>query len=219
MKRLKILILSSSIPYPPDDGAKVILFNLIKRLFSFHDLTLLALMNSEKQKKYIPYISKYCSVKTVIHKRKNNNINRIKYMFSMLPYGINLHRNNIFRQKLNELLRKEHFDILHSHYIHITQHISEESSIPRIVYAADCDSHLYHTRMKKESVLPKKLYFWWQWYRYARYEREIYKLFNTAIVVSETDREALKKNIPDMPIVVAPNGVDTEYYKCSNSVS
>lgn len=219
MKRLNILILSAGIPFPLEDGARLILYHLLKRLSLYHNITLLCLISSDEEKQYISYISQYCKVETILHKRSNSNLNRIKYLFSPLPYGINLFYSRIIRKKVQKVLFNKKFDIVQFQYINAAQYAADITKIPKIFYAADCDSIIYHKRMKKEKNIFYKLYLLWQWYRNVMYEKKLSKLFNAAIVVSNADREVLKKHAPDLPIFVAPNGVDTDYFKSNYNLT
>ena len=152
MNRLNILILSGGLSYPIDDGAKLILFNLLKRLSTLHNITLLTLINSEDEKKYIPYINKYCRIETFMHKIRNTSFSRLRYMFSPLPYGINLHFNKQLMRRLKELVGREHFDIVQAQGLHMGHYLTGLGKIFKIIYAIDCDSLITYRRMKKAGL-------------------------------------------------------------------
>ena len=56
----KILIISPYFPYPPHDGGKVRIFNLLKYLSLKNEIYLLSYIEKSVEKEYIQEISKYC---------------------------------------------------------------------------------------------------------------------------------------------------------------
>lgn len=60
---MRILFLSSWFPYPPINGAKIRIFNLIRQLAAHHDITLLALARTidvQEARSHIPLLKQYC---------------------------------------------------------------------------------------------------------------------------------------------------------------
>jgi polysaccharide biosynthesis protein PslH len=51
-----------------------------------------------------------------------------------------------------------------------------------------------------------------QWYRLAAYETWLLKTYQHVIAVSEEDRTALQRLVPQARVSVVPNGVDTRYF-------
>jgi len=215
MKSLNILILASALPYPLDDGGKLILFPLIKILSSSHRITLLSFINSEEEKKYVSYMGKYCEVHTVVRKRKNSMLNRVRFVFTPFPYGASLNKSTEMRSALRELLLSRSFDLLHCHYSHMAQYVSGKFIMPKLIYAVDCDSLIYERRMRAEKNPVLRAYLWWQWLRNIYYEATKFRVFDAAVTVSEPDSNALRRSAPGLKTFVVPNGVDTEYFKPS----
>jgi glycosyltransferase involved in cell wall biosynthesis len=44
------------------------------------------------------------------------------------------------------------------------------------------------------------------------YERRVMRSFNCVLAVSEQDRAALRRLVPELPTALVPNGVDTDYF-------
>ena len=60
----KILFLTPFFPFPPKDGWRIRVFNLIKHLSRHYEITVLSFIK-RKEKKYINDLSLYCDVFTV----------------------------------------------------------------------------------------------------------------------------------------------------------
>jgi glycosyltransferase involved in cell wall biosynthesis len=74
-----------------------------------------------------------------------------------------------------------------------------------------------------ESVIPRrhfevatnpivKLFWWLQWRKLERYEREMCQRFTGTITVSETDKSLLEEKFGARNVFAIPTGVDTDYF-------
>ena len=84
-------------------------------------------------------------------------------------------------------------------------------NIPKIVYALDAVSELYLQNYKVARSLQQKLLSLLQYFNFKVYEKTVYNDFDCCIVVTERDKKLLSGNI-NVPIIVVPNGVDTDYF-------
>ncbi len=68
----------------------------------------------------------------------------------------------------------------------------------------------YRTQM---SIIGK-LHFWMTWQKRLRYERWLFSHFERCAMVSESDRQAVKRVMPEYGdrVAVIPNGVDLDYH-------
>jgi hypothetical protein len=60
---MNILFLSSWFPYPPINGAKIRIYNLVRELAKNHDITLIAFARTipiEEARKHIPFLEQFC---------------------------------------------------------------------------------------------------------------------------------------------------------------
>ena len=58
---MRILFLTTVLPYPLDSGAKIRDFNLIKEMSKKHEVAVLSFIQNEKEKKHIESLKLYCS--------------------------------------------------------------------------------------------------------------------------------------------------------------
>lgn len=84
-------------------------------------------------------------------------------------------------------------------------------NIPKIVYALDAVSEFYLQNYKVARSLQQKLLSSLQYVNFKIYEKTVYNDFDCCIVVTERDKKLLSGNI-NVPIIVVPNGVDTDYF-------
>lgn len=103
----------------------------------------------------------------------------------------------------------ENFDVCIALCINIVQYaVAVANKLPTIATPLDAVSLLYARRISKESNPFKKFYLRWQHQRISRYERENYCRLGAAVMVSENDRDVIAGECPQLPLYVAPLGVE-----------
>ena len=58
---MRILFLSSWFPYPPDNGSRIRIFNLVRELGRRHEVTLLSFTNHERDRDHVAEMARYCA--------------------------------------------------------------------------------------------------------------------------------------------------------------
>jgi len=83
---LKILQIAPRLPYPPTDGGKIGIYNIVKYLaLRGHNITLVC-FNDEKRE--YPELEKYCKLIIIRKKTKTTYLELFLNLFSSMPYGI-----------------------------------------------------------------------------------------------------------------------------------
>ena len=87
---MKILFLTHTFPYPPDDGMRSTCYQLIKHISKGNDTSLLSLIESDEEKNFIHEVSKWCkSVEVVLHPVPRSLIARIwNVLFERTPFCV-----------------------------------------------------------------------------------------------------------------------------------
>ncbi|NLU51900.1 MAG: hypothetical protein GXX10_03420 [Clostridiaceae bacterium] len=115
---MKILQLTPRIPYPPDDGGKIGIFEITKHLaLRGHKITLLSITSIQGND--ISELMEYCNVETVIVDTSNSYAGMLLNLFSRVPYTISKYHNKLVLEKLEKLLRKNQFDVVHVDHLHM----------------------------------------------------------------------------------------------------
>jgi glycosyltransferase involved in cell wall biosynthesis len=114
---MKILFLSNWYPYPPINGAKIRIFNLIKELAKFHDITLLSFTQTiplEEARKNIPHLEQYCHSVDVVSRKSfvPNSLSAYRGFFSVLPRSIVQTYSPDMARIINEKVRVDYYDVV-----------------------------------------------------------------------------------------------------------
>ncbi|HLA99990.1 MAG TPA: glycosyltransferase [Bacteroidota bacterium] len=214
---MKILFLTSRLPYPPHRGDKLKIYNLIKNLSRSHEITLLSFIASTEEKKYLAALGEYCrEIHTVYQPTVLSLWRCLLAVFSFDPFQIAYFKSRSMRGAVRLLLGRERFDIVHTHLIRMAQYTVDERGPSRVLDLTDAGS-LYLERFYLTTRRPlQKLLVGWELKRLRRYE-EIISGFDTALVCSSVDRDKLHAASPGANIGLLYNGVDLEYFSPDDS--
>ena len=217
---MKILIVDQFLPYPPADGGALRVFNLLKQVSQYHEVSFLTLVNgSEEDRVNADYLRQYCRVELVVrqfpsiqeHRRRQvRAILRREPMRNLIEYSEEL------AVKIRSLTERENFDIIDiqrpisAPYIHA---ISLTKRCRKILTMYDVPYVQYHRIMSSErNWNVKRRVFMKDWLFSKQAIVRYGRLFDKCVLVSQSDRDILKKAAPDLDIAVIPNGVDVGGY-------
>lgn len=217
--KLNILFVSATIPYPAIDGGRIRVLNLIQNLSRYNNITFLTYNSSEKDEQNIKYLKdigiNVLDIKFNYNEVLSNIASISKQILKGKPFTIAKYHSELMVNKINELLEKNLYDVLHFEMLHTGQYIVELSNIHRVEICLDLqniDSLIWKRLADTESDPIKKLILHWQYNKFLNLERMLSPLFDCCICVSTEDEERLRAINPFARTVVVPNGVDTDYF-------
>src|SRR5690349_18151574 len=111
---MRILMVSSYLPYPLHSGGQVRLYNLIKELSDKHEITLVCEKRLHQTQEDIHALEKICKQVITVERRKQWSIeNVVRSASSAHSFLVTGHTHPQMRQKIQELLLDEKFDLIH----------------------------------------------------------------------------------------------------------
>lgn len=209
---MRILFLTSRLPYPPFRGDKLKIYNLIRQLSRNHDITLLSFIQHRSEQQWIPELKKYCRDVEVIHLSRIASIwNCVKAIPKAIPFQVAYFESPAMVRKLRDVEASLQPDILHTHLIRMACYTEKNLRPGRVLDLTDAVS-LYLERFMKTQRNPfKRAALRIELGRMLRFEPVIAR-FDRALVCSAVDKEALERNVPRARISIMENGVDLEQF-------
>ncbi len=207
---MRILMLTPYLPYPPASGGQIRSLNLLKYLSKHNEITLIALYKNEREKSYAKYLESYCK-KIYLCKRAEKPWqikNILKSILSLLPFLIVRNFSSEARQTVEELLKKEYYDVIHAETFYIMPHIPK-TNIPIFLLEQTIEYEVYQHFVKS---LPFYLryFFYFDILKLKYWESYYWQRAYLVGTVSETDRRLINMIDPQIHPVVIPNGAGDE---------
>ena len=223
---MKILLIARTCPYPPNDGEKIRVFNLIKNL-SHHEIILVCRAMSQYELEKVSELNKYCAeVHAVYIPPPKSFLEKIKwvapFIASKYPIGLSIVYFKKISHVIQNLCEKINFDIIQVEHSSLTiylDYINVPEMSPAMVIMHNIDYIRNERVIEKLSFGLTKLFHLFNQSKFKKWELNSLYRYNCIVTVSELDRIILEKNTSGLNFEVLPNGVDTETikYKFNNA--
>jgi len=212
---MKILMLTSYLPYPPVSGGQVRSYNLIKNLAKKHQITLFALIKEDEEKKYIKELERFCQKVRVFSRpaRPWTLANILKTGFGFYPFLVVRNFSNEEKKALKKELETEKYDLIHAENFYVMPHLPK-TSVPILLTE---QTIFYRVYQHFVTTLPWYLFLlkavlWVDIWKLKYWESFYWKKANYLAAVSEDDITHIKALAPGRRVFIVPNGVDFAHY-------
>ena len=210
---MKILMVSSYLPYPLTSGGHIRLYNILKILSGNHQITLVCEKRPYQTDEAILEISKFCKEIITVDRKKQWSVeNILRTGFSKYPFLVTGHTNKNLKSQISNLLKNEKFDLVHVETFYVMQNLPK-ITVPVVLTEHNIESLVYE-RFKQSTPFFIKPLLNIDILKLKKIEEKAWTGANAVIAVSQNDRNIIKdfnKNV-----YVVPNGVDVNKFQISN---
>ncbi len=210
---MRILFLSRWFPYPPGNGSKLRIYNLLRGLGAQHDITLLSFTEAADDEPDIAGLQESCrAVHTVQWKPFDPHGWRARLgMFSVKPRSVVDTFSPEMARRIETILATESIALIIASQIDMAMYSPYFQGIPAIF--EELEVGVLVEQFTRATSLLTRLRYGLTWAKHRRYVRTLLHRFAACTVVSNQERQLLIKTVGDIcPITVIPNGVDLASY-------
>ena len=211
---MKLVVLTSRIPYPLEKGDKLRIFHQIKHLAQSHDVCLICL-NDSSEKIDTSILEELVSELHVIPLSKWKIPFRMFFsLFHQLPFQVTYFLEWKNKQVIESIIQNFKADHIYCQLIRTSEYVKDLFQFEKTIDYMDAFSAAAMRRAETEKGL-RKLFWKVEFSRVKNYERGIFDYFKHHSIISHQDRNLLA--IPsNKNIEIVPNGVDTSHFKNLN---
>lgn len=224
-RSLKILIVDEELPYPLVSGKRIRTMGLLQRLARRHQITYVCHRNSDEmeamraQEYFAALGIRTLVVDRVVPPKNGPGFYGRLFLnlFSSLPYSVQSHISQDMLQTLEEISKSEEIDLWHcewSPYAEAVRHLPGR----KLFMAHNVESMIWQRYHENEKNPLKRWYIGRQVTKFVRFERNVLKLADMTVAVSENDACWFQNQFDINRIDVVDNGVDTEYFQPKDNV-
>ncbi len=216
---MKILIITPRIPYPPFRGDKLKIYNIAKNLSKNNSVKILTFLRNKKQLGDLKSFDRYgIEIETVKLAVVESVLKACLSIFTNFPFQAAWFKSSKMKRRIEEILRKDNFDIVYYHLIRSAQYLTENNSAKplNVIDFTDAVS-LYLKRFAEVERNPfKKFFIKIEQKRIEKYEKVAEK-FHTLFICSEADKKFLIEKGNKAKIEILNNGIDVDYFSSENT--
>lgn len=213
LNKRRILVLSSWLPYPPDNGSKIKSLNTLRRLAAQFDVFLVAFTHGEDDRQ-VAALRRYCREVKVTPVIEYNpwSARALVGLFASTPRSIPATYNREFAALVKDQLSRHRFDLVICESLGVTPYIAGYQGRKLInQHNVESDFNLNECRAAKGSLARL-----WKLSAYKKswsFEKKMVHGFDACTVVSEDDAAKMTKMCPGLPLSIIPSGLDLNEYK------
>jgi len=213
---MKILFLSRWFPYPANNGSKLRIYNLLRGLSQHHDVTLLSFADQPDVSPKAPEIRSICREVHVVPWREFDPLGwraRLAF-FSLKPRSVVDTFSIEMAQKITGLLQAQKFDLVIASQLPMAAYFPYFENTPALFEEVELGLS-YGDAHDPSGGWRKRLRHALTWFKLRRYFSQLLDAFDACTVVSEQERQLLKRVFPvhRKEIVVIPNCVNVKDYE------
>ncbi len=203
---MKILLVSSYLPYPLYDGGRIRLYNLLKFLKEKHEITLICEKRQNQSSEDIANVEKVCEkVITVERKNQWSAINIAKTALTPNPFLITGHTNKNMKNLIERELNSEKYDLIHVETFYVMQNLPK-TNLPVVLVDHNIEYKVYQKYADKANFAIRPL-LKIDVAKMKKIEQSYWRRADALIAVSPQEQEEMGQQT-----LLVPNGVDTQRF-------
>ncbi len=210
---MRILFLTSRLPYPPNRGDRLRAYHFIRSLSQDHEIHLVSFIAEDEERKQIASLEACCQRVQVLPMSKvQSALAVVLNIWRPQPLQALYYRSTAMQRLIDQTLAENQFDGVYVHLFRMAPYVAERANLYRVVDLTDVISQEVIRSLPYRGRLSKMVYAL-ECPRIERYERWVAENFEETWLISENDRSVLAEDCPTAKIQVVPNGVDaTQLY-------
>lgn len=197
----KALMISYRAPYPIKSGDKIRMFQNIKLLSELYDIDLIYLDDNKVDENTIE-LENYCNkiVKFRVKKMESIVNGIAKYIVEGLPLQVGY----FYNKRISKWIKKHisEYNLVFCNHLRTAEYVMKYKNVIKVLDSVDAITFNYLNKSKVSKGIKKWVYTT-EYKRVSRYEKRVYDEFDKTIIISERDREFIKRmGVKKLPTIV-----------------
>jgi len=214
-KKIKVLMVTPYLPYPPFSGGQTRSFNLIKHLAKNCEITLFSFVLPDQDANQARYLRKYCQKVWTIKRGKTWSLKKILFAaFSPYPLLISNYFSPKLKKAIAEELSSSHYDLIHVECFYLMPNIPKQLDVPIVLVDQTIEfavyRHFVQTLPKKWSLIKPILLL--DVIKLKLWETYFWRKADLLVAVSKNDQELMSR-LSKRKVEVVLNGVANSFLR------
>ncbi|WP_342329583.1 glycosyltransferase [Pedobacter sp. FW305-3-2-15-E-R2A2] len=216
---MKTLILTNRIPFPPNSGYPIVVYNTIKGLLKLGVEITMFSINPNKYRVDVEDIYDPLFEQINFHSfnldTEVNVYGALLNIFSNQSYNVSRYFDEDAAKLLGDLLKENEFDIIQFEGLFVVPYLDvvKENSKAKVIYRAhNIEFDVWERIALTEKFTPRRSYLQFLARRLKVYETEQINRFHQVFAISEQDRQSILRFGCETALEVFPVALDFEKY-------
>jgi sugar transferase (PEP-CTERM/EpsH1 system associated) len=139
---MRILFLTSRLPYPPYRGDRVRTYHFLRELGQEHEITLASFVQNEQERKHLAALAPFCrAIHVVPLTAAWSAMTAVGNVWRKRPLQALFYQSAAMQRLVDRLIAEEAFDVAYAHLFRMAPYLARQNSLYRIVDYTDLISH------------------------------------------------------------------------------
>jgi sugar transferase (PEP-CTERM/EpsH1 system associated) len=216
---MRLLWLKTELLHPVDKGGKIRTYQMLKHINRVHEVTYLTLASNYEESEAFDRASEYCDRLIPVAWSEPRKFSSRFYkdlalnLGSDLPYAIQKYRSTAMKRAIARECGAREYDVVVCDFLTPAINYVHGPARPAVLFQHNVESNIWRRHYETQANPVKKAFFYKQWQKMYRYERDACRAFNAVIAVSRADRDQMRDEFGLNEVYDVPTGVDTQYFR------
>ena len=210
---MRILLLCHRFPYPPNSGANIRSFNMIRHLSQHHAVVVASPTRNEKERESEADLARLCAgVITAPISSVQAWANTLLALPTPRPSSFGYFFSSLLARRVRKAAAEQRFDLVIAHSSSVGPYAQAVPGVPKIMDFCDMDSQKW-LAYRKQTRFPKSLGYWLEGMKLVRVEQRLAEDFDCSTCATPAELASLEEIAPGATGDWFPNGVDLEFFQ------
>ncbi|MDD3773922.1 MAG: glycosyltransferase [Patescibacteria group bacterium] len=206
---MRILFLTSRVPYPPWRGDKLRTFNILKQAAKNNDVHLVSFYATKNEKLSAQKLKKYVKKITLVPMPIiQSKIQVYASILSPLPAQNFYYHSSLMKKAVEKALKHEP-KVIYCHLFRMASYVWKIKGIYKILDLTDLISVELRRSLPYRRGL-WKIFFWLEALKISFIEKFLPRFFEETWLISDDEKKVFTQSVK-RKVIVMPNGVDIEF--------
>jgi len=210
---MRMLFVTYRFPAYSGDATSNTVFNLIKYFSRNHEVSVVGLVPAPISQERSDELKKYCHrIEAIVWPKWRGAFSAARGLLSSEPLQMWYFRSKALADKVKQVVAEEHIEMAYGYHLRSGQFLADIDSIPRVL--AIQPAQILHFRRRYElthNPVLRALY-GMEYRRLIGYEVEVAKRFDSVLLISDKDRDAIDPTHQLQNVFYNPHGTDVHTF-------
>lgn len=216
MPRPAALFLTPRLPWPLDDGGRIVLWQGLWAASQTHDVTLISFVPPAGADAGAPLpgpLAERCArVVRVPHRLPSTPMALLRGALGRWPYTLARYRDRAFGRAVRESVARDRPEYALVNHLHLAPYVEDLGSVPMILREHNAEHRWMERRARTMGPGPAALYARLQARRMRRAERDLCERAALVLAIQEDEASALRRLAPRARVRTLPVGIDLKRF-------
>jgi glycosyltransferase involved in cell wall biosynthesis len=210
MNRSPALVLTPRLPWPLDDGGRIVLWQSVAAAARFHEVTLVAFVPPGTEDDPLPEaIASVCRhVVRVPFRPPSTAHAALRGLFGRWPYTLARYQDSAFARAVAAAVASDRPEFALVNHLHLAPYVAALGGVPMVLREQNAEHRWMERLARSRGSSPSGIYAGFQARRMRAAERELCERAALVFAIQEEETAALRALAPRALVETLPIGID-----------